>query len=552
MSAEDLAMQTPTNDKRRRVAGVTVPLFSLRSSRSWGIGEIGDLPDFAGFVRASGFRLVQILPLNEISGGETSPYSALTAFGIDPMYISLADVADLGMVRDTGALPAGALEAIGGDAGALLLSRARQSDRIDYEAVRVLKRQALRYAFERFLQHDLKRSTPRAAAFLGFRARHQEWLADYALFRALKDAHGGVAWWDFDAKLRDRVPAALAEARDVHEKQIVFYEYLQWLAHSQWFDARARLASMGVEVMGDFPFMVGRDSSDVWAHQSEFRDDASAGVPPDAFNADGQEWGLPPYYWDRMRQNDFAWLRRRARYTGSLYDRFRIDHLVGFFRSYMRPRGKLFNAAGKLVPGVFDPVKEADQQKHGERVVSAMMEAAAEAGARLVAEDLGVVPDFVRTTLTKLEVPGYKVLIWEKDGEVFRSPASYPLVSLACFGTHDTDPVAVWWEGLDDDERAAVKALRELAPAARELGKTFTPEVHRALVDLLNGAGSELVLFLVQDVLGSRDRINTPATTGPQNWTYRLPGTVDDLSKDAALAPVLSMFQRSLEKHGRA
>lgn len=536
---------------RRRVAGITVPLFSLRSARSWGIGEIGDLADFAGYARSAGFRLVQILPLGEISGGETSPYSALTAFGIDPMYISLDEVADLGAAHEGSATSGGAHQALG-DAGVLLLARARKSASIDYEAVRTLKRQALRFAFERFSAHDLPLSSPRAAAFHAFRAQHRDWLDDYALFRALKDANGGVAWWDFSEALQRRAPAAMAEAREQLAKEILYYEYLQWVAHTQWFEARARLAAMGVEVMGDFPFMVGRDSSDVWAHQGEFRDDASAGVPPDAFNTEGQEWGLPPYWWERMRSSNFAWLRKRARYVGSLYDRFRIDHLVGFFRSYMRPRYALFNAAGKLVPGVFDPAKEADQEQHGEQVVRAMMEAAAESGARLVAEDLGVVPDFVRTTLNRLEVPGYKVLIWEKDGEVFRDPVKYAPISLACFGTHDTDPVAVWWEGLDADERAAVKKLPALLPHAKELGERFTPAVHLALIDLLNGAGSELVLFLIQDVLGTRERINTPATTGPQNWTYRLPGTVEELGKDPHLAQLMVLFKRSIEKHGRA
>ncbi len=137
----------------------------------------------------------------------------------------------------------------------------------------------------------------------------------------------------------------------------------------QWYDARARLRALGVEVMGDLPFMVGRDSADVWANQGEFRDDASVGAPPDAFNDQGQDWGLPPYDWRVMRANDFAWLRRRCRYTASLYDRFRIDHLVGFYRTYMRATGHRVDAAGRLVPGFFDPEDEAAQLAHGERVV---------------------------------------------------------------------------------------------------------------------------------------------------------------------------------------
>jgi 4-alpha-glucanotransferase len=147
-----------------------------------------------------------------------------------------------------------------------------------------------------------------------------------------------------------------------------------------------------VEIMGDLPFMVGRDSADVWANQGEFRDDASVGVPPDAFNEEGQDWGLPPYDWRVMRANDFAWLRRRCRYTASLYDRFRVDHLVGFYRTYMRENDKRVDARGKLVPGFFDPAEESAQLTHGEAVVRAMVEGAREGGAEIVAEDLGVIP----------------------------------------------------------------------------------------------------------------------------------------------------------------
>jgi 4-alpha-glucanotransferase len=152
-------------------------------------------------------------------------------------------------------------------------------------------------------------------------------------------------------------------------------------------------------------------------------------------------------------------------------------------------------------------------------------------------------------------VPGYKVLIWEKDQangkEVFRDPAAYPQVSLACFGTHDTGAVASWWEALSAEERAAVKALPGLAPLAAALGETFTPTVHKALVDLLNNSASELVLFLVQDLLGTKERINTPGTIGAHNWTYRLPGTVEELRADPGVDKLTEMMRRSVEKSGR-
>jgi 4-alpha-glucanotransferase len=253
-----------------------------------------------------------------------------------------------------------------------------------------------------------------------------------------------------------------------------------------------------------------------------------------------------------MRANGYAWLHRRARYTASLYDRFRIDHLVGFYRTYMRPVAGLRDAKGRLAKGSFDPAAEPDQLAHGERVIGAMLEGARDDGAQLIAEDLGVIPDFVRRSLTALGVPGYKVLIWEKDGLVFRDPAKFPAISLACFGTHDTDPVAVWWEALAEGERAAVKKLPLLAPHARELGAAFTPAVHRALVAQICAAGSELVLFLLQDVLGTRDRINTPGTTTAANWTYRLPAPVEDLARDPRVAAAMAMVRERLDHSGRS
>jgi 4-alpha-glucanotransferase len=533
-------MSEAHSPKPRRIAGVTIPLFSLRSARSWGIGEIGDLPDFAGFARAAGLRLVQILPLGEISGGETSPYSALSAFGIDPMFLSMSRLEDL--EGEAGGL---------GDAGALLLSRARASATIDYEAVRALKREALGRAFRRFHEREIKPGTARAHELEAFRAAHRDWLDDYALFRALKDAHGGSAWWQWSEALQRREPAALAEASKRLAEGVLAHAYLQWQAHAQWADARARLAAAGVEIMGDLPFMVGRDSSDVWAHQDEFRAECSVGCPPDAFSEDGQEWGLPPYHWERMRVNGYAWLHRRARYTASLYDRFRIDHLVGFYRTYMRPVADLRDSKGRLAKGFFDPAEEAEQLAHGERVIGAMLAGAKSAGAQLIAEDLGVIPDFVRRSLAKLGVPGYKVLIWEKDGHVFRDPTKFPVVSLACFGTHDTSSVATWWEALSREERDAVKKLPLLAPHAQKLGPVFTPEVHTALVEQICAAGSELVLFLLQDVLGTRDRINTPGTTTAANWTYRLPAPVEDLARDPAVAAATAMVRERLQRSGR-
>jgi len=545
--------------QRPRTIGVTIPLTSLRSDASWGIGEIGDLPPLAALLAQAGVGLIQLLPIAEISLGNTSPYAALSAFGIDPMFLSLTHVADLQALSNEQAL---------GHDGAARLASLRRAPGVDYEAVRPLKRRALVAGLKVFHERELSAGTAqsrRARSFIDFLAAHADWLPDFAIYRAIKDEQRGAAWWEWPAPLRDRDPAALRAAQARLAEAILLHEYSQWLAHAQWADARAAVNRLGVELMGDLPFMVDRDSADVWANRDEFRLDMSVGCPADQFDKDGQDWGLPPYHWQRMANDGFKWLRRRARYAGTLYDRFRVDHLVGFFRTYMRPYDQRRGADGKLVPGVFDPPEAPSQKRHGEQVVGAMIASAAEVGARLIAEDLGSVPDYVAPVLKKLGAPGYRVLQWERvrtpAGKPapavpdYVDPADYPAVSVACFGTHDTAPVAVWWRELGPADRAALlklPGLRDMSPkpgqepTSRPFGPEFTPEVHAALLRLLCGAGSDLVLLLLQDVLGTADRINVPGTVGPHNWTYRLPASADVMARDPHVQAALGRLAAAI------
>ncbi|MCM3879197.1 MAG: 4-alpha-glucanotransferase [Vicinamibacterales bacterium] len=471
-----------------RRAGISLPLFSIRSSRSWGIGEIGDVPALAEWLRASHQSVLQILPLNELAPGETSPYSSLSAMAIDPQFISIWMLEDSQLCEE---LWRGEIEAV------------RGAPRIDYQLVRDLKGRALRLSFDRFYQTEWLLNTPKAEAVRSY-VRHQDWwIHDYSLYRAIRARQGERPWGDWPAGLRDGDAAALAEARGELEREILFYQYVQWVADDQW--QMARQAAGGVEILGDFPFMVTRDSADVWSRRGDFLLDAQVGTPPDAFSETGQEWGLPPYDWDAVRGNNFAWLRMRARRMAELYDGFRIDHLVGFYRTYVRP-------FDERAPHFFPAVEE-EQIALGEAIVGVMIET----GADVSAEDLGTVPEFVRESIARLGVPGYKVLRWEPG-----NPQTYPVVSVAMTGTHDTEPLAVWWESLTPKERIPLVPLGNESPA-------FSVEVRDALLQLILNAGSSLVLLPIQDVFGWRDRMNLPATVSEANWTYALPWPVDRL-----------------------
>jgi 4-alpha-glucanotransferase len=177
------------------------------------------------------------------------------------------------------------------------------------------------------------------------------------------------------------------------------------------------------------------------------------------------------------------------------------------------------------------------------------------AGAEVMAEDLGIVPDFVRRSLAEQGIPGYKVLRWEREwhtpGQPFREPASYPEASVAVSGTHDTEPLAVWWENMDAHERHQVcklQALRGISPEQRH----FDTAVHQALLEALYGAGSRFLVLPIQDAFGARERINLPASIGPENWTYRLPMDISELARHPLSREALDRIAGCALRHGRS
>lgn len=500
----------PSSSGRR--AGVSVPLSSCPSTRGWGIGEFSDLPLLAGWLRGAGFRFVLLLPLNEVMPGQHSPYSAASAMALDPIFIRVPAVADFKAI--------GGLAAMAPDEAAAI-KRARGSRRVEHDAIRAVKERALRTAFEYFEQREWAEASERANEFRLFADEQRWWLDDYALYRAIHHAHGGQDWQGWPAPLRRREPAALEAARRDLASEVRYRRYLQWIAHGQWRAARAE--ARDVRVFGDLPFGVSGDSADTWANQDLFSFDATMGAPPDAFSDEGQNWAVPVYRWDAIAARGYEWFRTRARRIRDLFDGYRIDHVVGLFRTWVFP---LDGGAPH-----FTPAQQFDQVALGRAVLRAL----GSAGGEIVAEDLGTIPDFVRGELRALGIPGYRVLRWEREwhapGQPYRDPAGYPAASIATSGTHDTETIAAWWETLPADERAAVLAI----PAVR--GRLAgTDRVIDALLETLFASGSDLLLLPVQDLFGWPDRINVPGLVNDDNWTWRLPWPVDRLDREPGAA----------------
>jgi 4-alpha-glucanotransferase len=523
-----------------RMAGVAVPLFALRGACDDGTGTIGDLMPLIDWLDRWHQRVVQLLPLNEASPTEVSPYNAISAFALDPTYITTSAVPD---VRESDS----ARDWLASTPVRRRVQRLRRSHRRHRRAVYALKMRVLEEGFAWFATQAAP--DERRRRFERFCDEQSWWLEDYALFRALKERFDWSSWETWPDALRRRDPYALRQAAAGVRHRMQFARYVQWIATEQWDEMHAHARRRGVLVKGDLPFVCSRDSCDVWAHQDLFDLSSSAGAPPDAFSETGQAWGLPLYDWAAMRRSDYAWWRQRARQASDLYDLFRIDHLVGLYRTYAIPvRGG--GTAG------FVPAQEGEQLAQGRAVLSAIREEA-RGRAGVVAEDLGTVPDWVRESMTELGIPGYKIFRWETRDGAYLDPRSYPVLSLATTGTHDTDTLVLWWESLDEHDRRQVLRVLDGAGSLADPGQAenivldWTLALHLRFLQRLYEARSVLTILPIQDLFGWRDRINIPATVNGDNWTFRLPVAVEHLDQIAVLRERMECLRAMIDETGR-
>ncbi len=503
-------------------------MFSLRTRTDTGGGGLLDLIPLIDWLARWHQRVLQILPINEADPGQASPYSALSAFAIDPSYISALRVPE---VLDSAAAQSW-LRSPQLRRKLAALREAPRRQRLDSYKLNI---RLLEFGFAQF---EASRQTERRQRFDAFCDQHAGWLTNYAEFRAVKEMRAFSPWEAWPERLRAREDRTLAGIRTRLARRIRFAKYLQWVAAEQWAEVRAHARMRGVLLQGDLPFVCGRDSADVWSHPELFDLSSSAGAPPDAFSPTGQAWGLPLYAWQAMRESGFAWWRQRARQASTLYDLFRVDHVVGLYRTFAIP------AAGGGTTG-FVPPHEHEQLDQGHALIGALVEEARPA--RVVAEDLGTVPPWVRASLTRLDVPGYRVLRWEYEQGHMIDPRTYPVLSIATTGTHDTETLAEWWTTLLPDEQAAALDALDLASVTPDW-----PAPHMPLLQRIYEAGSCLTILPLQDLFGWSDRINVPATVTDENWTYRLPVAIEDLDRVPGIRARMTVLREMVDDTGRA
>jgi 4-alpha-glucanotransferase len=488
------------SDNEKRSSGLLLHITSLPGH--FGIGDLG--PEAAAFVKRladAGQRQWQVLPVGPTGYGN-SPYSALSTFAGNVLLISPQLLMEQGLAGKED------LETVA----------TRNDGQIDFGHVFTQKLEFLRGVAERFGSESSSEQRGRLAEFRDLTG--PEWLDDYSSYVALKDAHGGRAWSEWDPELAQREPAALDRARRELSEEIESVRILQFLFFEQWNALREATRENGIEIVGDLPLYVAHDSADVWANRDLFLLDADgmptvvAGVPPDYFSDTGQRWGNPIFDWQKMAANRFAWWTRRMKQAVSLFDRVRIDHFRGIAGYWEIPASEPTAVKGKWRTGPGRALFEAIRDELGQIPI--------------IAEDLGVITEDVVALREQFDLPGMRVAQFGFDkapDSSIHHPDSYPENVWAYTGTHDNDTTLGWfWKGNPEHR---VKSLED---GRKILYEAVDGHIPWGLVEMVSDSNARQAMFPVQDVLelGSEARMNTPGTT-EGNWQWRLqPGQLTD------------------------
>ncbi len=445
-----------------------------------GIGDLGlDSYRFLDLLQYTGMRYWQMLPIGPTGYGD-SPYQCFSAFAGNPLLVHVGE-SDATFPAHT----------------------------VDFGRVIPTKQAMLR---------EYTRAMPDDAAARAFYEAEAWWLDDFALFMALKTAHGGVAWTDWEPALAHRQPEALAAARARLADDIEHHRRVQHLFFLQFRALKGEANRRGIQLIGDLPIYVAHDSADVWANPEQFRlrsdgrPAVQAGVPPDYFSATGQRWGNPIYAWDRMEADGFRWWIRRMRAMFANFDVVRIDHFRGFESFWEVPGDDTTAVDGRWVKAPGDALFDAITDALGP--------------VPIIAENLGVITPAVEALRERYAYPGMSILqfAFSTDGSANDfQPHTYPRERVVYTGTHDNDTMVGWWAstGGGDSTRTPEEVQREKAFAMRYLGWDGT-DVHWRFIREALASVADTALFPMQDLLGlgSEARMNRPGR--PEgNWQFR-------------------------------
>jgi 4-alpha-glucanotransferase len=563
-----------------RGAGVAIPVFSLRTEDSFGVGEFHDIKKLVDWAVKAGQNIIQLLPINDTNKTHTwqdsYPYNAVSTFALHPQYLHLPDAG----VRKDAAYKAKQQE----------LEDLPQED---YELVNQTKLALMRKVYKGAKGKAVLASD----AYKKFVEENREWLIPYAVFCVLRDTYGTIEYgqWKELSTYNAKKVQAYAVA---HPEEVGFHCYLQFLLDVQLREAVEYAHLHGVALKGDLPIGVSRRSVEAWQHPTLFHLDGQAGAPPDAFAEDGQNWGFPTYNWEEMAKDGYAWWKARMKNMSQYFDAFRIDHILGFFRIWEIPtqytsglmghfnpalpyseeelRMRGFNprdGEGTNVLFVEDPRKKGywhprisgektqlfaalpDDMKHRYKELytdffwfrhndfwkeCAMKKLPAllrSTGMLCCGEDLGMIPGCVPSVMEDLNILSLEIQRMPKDpADLFAHPESYPYWCVCATGTHDTSPLRAWWE---EDRALTQRFYNEMLGCEGDAPYFCEPWVADLILAQHMKSPAMLAILPLQDYLATdgeiryqgnpaEERINIPAI--PRHyWRYRMHCTLESL-----------------------
>ena len=587
------------NIRSTKRAGVSLPLGSLLSRYSFEYGDIYSLRVLSEWARDTGISILQILPLNDTGFGR-SPYSSISAFAIDPIYISfrLLGIEDI------------------------------QSDIKYIEKDRnKIKRNKLKILEKYFLSKYGEGLVSELNLFI----LENKWLDEYICFYLLDVVHKGIHWSNWSQFYNPELSAGYKKEK---AKEYYFIAWLQKIAFEQLKEEKNRMEKLGVYLKGDMPILTSDHSADVWARPNLFNRELTSGAPPDYFNSNGQNWGFPVIEWKQMRKENFQWWKERLEFLGNFYHLYRIDHVLGMYRIWAIPRErdvakygffhpqkgvsrKEFNQA-RLFPEDFEKLEliyefkpdhyifywdffkspayqalpeetkarfyplstlhlvkdEEHWRKAGDEILSFLFENSSMVPC---AEDLGAVPAFVRESIHEFQLLGLDIIRWTRsfeDGSYIK-PEGYRKNAVSALSVHDTSTAFGWWKECSEDDRNAFKDLfPKPAPGPNEKNlpsysglKYNDEDVPEILLNIALQCASQFSIHMLQDyiirgALGMDrnglpgilskpldQRINVPGTPEEKNWNYVFPFLVDELLEDRELSQKIKSL---ILKSGRA
>jgi 4-alpha-glucanotransferase len=482
-----------------RASGILLHPTSLPGG--FGVGDLGpEAYKFVDFLVSAGQSLWQVLPLGPTGYGD-SPYACYSAFAGNTLLVSTENSSN--------------------SKTPLTLA----SDRVDYAQAHEAKNQLLRTAYQNYTKTT---DTNLRSAFETFAQREAHWLDDYALFRALKDAHKGVAWNEWEPALVRRTPAALERAREQLREEIEAQMFYQFLFFDQWFALKKYANERGVKIVGDLPIFVAQDSADVWTNPDQFKLDKNgrplvvAGVPPDYFSSTGQLWGNPLYNWERMEADGFAWWIERVRATLKVVDIARVDHFRGFAACWEIPGGDKTAERGQWVEAPGRDLFTAIRKTLGQLPI--------------IAEDLGVITPDVVALRDDFGFPGMRILQFGFGGDSknIDLPHNYVANVVAYTGTHDNDTTVGWFESVagEGSTRTADQIERERQFCLDYLNSDGK-EIHWDFIRAVFASVANTAIVPLQDVLGlgTEARMNLPnSTEGNWSWRFRASDLTDQIA----------------------